>query len=87
MWAWVSTTASMPRGIDRQRRPVAQAQLLETLKQAAIDQNRGVCRLDQIFRPGDGADPAEKGHLYAHTALRIHRPPPEGGRYAGSSHS
>jgi hypothetical protein len=49
--------------IDRQRSPVAQAQLLEALEQAAIHQQPRAAELKQIFRAGDGTDAAEESEL------------------------
>ena len=65
-----------------QLRPVAQPQLFEALKQAAIDQDLFGARTDQIFRAGNGAGSAEKldlhGFLYTvppcHSPIRAIRP-------------
>jgi hypothetical protein len=41
------------RRIERRRRPVAQAQLLEALEEAAIDEDGGAARRDEVLRSGD----------------------------------
>ena len=41
------------RGVERQRRPVAQAQLLEPLKQPAIDEHAMIAEIQQMLRSGD----------------------------------
>ena len=46
--------------IDRQRRPVAQAQLLVALEQPAVDQYPRCALLNQVFRAGDGVGSAQK---------------------------
>lgn len=43
------------RGIDGQRRPVAQPQFLQTLKQTTVDQNPPAIHLEQMLRTGDSA--------------------------------
>ena len=40
--------------------PVALAQLLETLKQPAIDQDPTASQVEQVLRPGDGAGGTQK---------------------------
>ncbi len=45
---------------DRQWLPVAQAQLLVALKQAAVDQNAALAGLDQELRTGDGSGRTEE---------------------------
>ena len=52
--------------VDRKRRPVAQTQLLEALKQAAIDQDAMLVRFDQIFRARYGADTAKERQFECH---------------------
>jgi hypothetical protein len=49
-----------PRRIDGQRLPVPPTELLEPLKQAAIDQNPPAADLEQVLRPGDRARSPEK---------------------------
>jgi len=51
--------------MHRQRRPVAQAQVLQPLEQAAIDQQPRLARAQQIFRAGDRPGSAEEGELDA----------------------
>src|SRR5262245_56385262 len=46
--------------IDRKRLPVPLAQLLQSLEQAAVDEDALSTRLEQMFRSGDGARGAEK---------------------------
>ena len=46
--------------LDWQRLPVAQPQLLEPLKQAAIDQNPPAVDLKQMLGAGDGAGGSEE---------------------------
>ena len=43
------------RRLDRERRPVAQAQVLGSLEHARVDQHLLAVRLDQVTRPRDGA--------------------------------
>ncbi len=57
--------------VDRQRRPVAQAQLLETLEQTAIYQNPVMIRLQQIFRAGDGANRAKERNPHHRATSRM----------------
>ena len=47
-------------GVDRQRLPVALAQLLETLKQPAVDEDAMAVHLEQVLRAGHGAGGAEE---------------------------
>ena len=54
------TTASMSAGIDRQRLPVAQPQLLQPLKEPAIDQDSVIAEIEQVLRAGDRARRSEK---------------------------
>jgi hypothetical protein len=49
--------------IERRRRPVELAQLLEPLKQAAVDEHRGAAGFEQILRAGDGAGGAVEGEF------------------------
>jgi len=37
------------RRIDRERRPVAEAQLLQTLKQAAVDRDAMLAKVEEMF--------------------------------------
>ena len=53
-------------GRNRQGLPVALAQLFEALEQAAIDQDAAPVRLDEVFRAGHRADPAEESDLVRH---------------------
>ena len=53
MCACVSTTASTLRGIERQPLPVALAQLLESLKQPAVDEHVRAAGFQQVLRAGD----------------------------------
>jgi hypothetical protein len=50
----------------RQWLPVAQAQLLEALKQAAVDEQTLPIVLDQVFGAGDGLGCIKKADVYAH---------------------
>jgi hypothetical protein len=50
--------------LDWQRVPVAKPQLLETLEQTTVNQNRSVRGLNEVFRPGNGSDCTKK--RYAH---------------------
>ena len=54
--------------IDRQRRPILQAERLVTLEQAAIDQNAVFAIVEKIFGSGDGARTAEKCERQGHWA-------------------
>jgi hypothetical protein len=47
-----------PPGLDRERRPVPKPERLESLEQAAIDEQAMVTVLDQKFRAGHGAGTA-----------------------------
>ena len=47
-------------GIDRKRRPVPDAQLFQSLKQAAVDEHAVTAEIQQMLRPGDGPCGAEK---------------------------
>lgn len=38
-----------PRRVDRKGRPVAQPQLFEALKEAAVDENPMVAEIEQMF--------------------------------------
>ena len=55
----------MSVGADRQRLPVALAQLLQALKQSAVDEDAVAVDLEQMFRSGDGARRAEKRQRHA----------------------
>ncbi len=57
-------------------RPVAQAQLLVALEQAAIDQKPLAVDLEKIFGAGDGADGAEKGEFDGHLVSAAGLPSP-----------
>ena len=48
-------------GADRQRLPVALAQLLQSLKQPAVDEHAMAVGVEQMLRTGDGARGAETG--------------------------
>lgn len=49
------------RGIDLQTLPVEFAQVLEPLKQSAVDENPGVAVGEKVFGAGDGACTAKAG--------------------------
>jgi len=49
-----------PMGIDREAIPITQAQRLESLKQAAIDQQPMFGIFNEVFRAGDGSGPAQE---------------------------
>ncbi len=51
---------------DWERRPVLEAQRLEALKQAAVDEQPMVLLLHQIFRSGHRTGAAEKGEVETH---------------------
>ena len=55
MWAWLRSTASSVRGLDRRRRPVALAQRLQALEEAAVEQHAARSVLEQVLGAGDGA--------------------------------
>jgi hypothetical protein len=55
--------------VHRQRVPVAQAQLLEALEQAAIEQHLAAAGCQQVFGAGHGAGGAEE--LYVHGCSRL----------------
>ena len=57
--------------VYRQRLPVAQAQLLVALEQAAIDQDARLACVDQVFRSGDGADAAKELDLKCHVSASL----------------
>ena len=59
------------RGVDRQRRPVAQAQFLQPLEQAAIDENLRITRLDQVLGPGHRARGAHECQFHAGCSLPV----------------
>src|SRR5690606_24706584 len=65
------------RGIDRRRRPVLQAQLLVSLKQAAIDQHALLALAHQIARAGDRPCGAQKSQLQDRFSPNT---PPQAGR-------
>ena len=46
--------------VDRQRRPVAHAQLLEALEQPAVDQDAAAIEIEQVLRAGDRARGTEE---------------------------
>ena len=46
--------------IDRQRVPIAQSQLFEPLKEAAVDQSAAAAHVEKKLRTGDGSGCAEK---------------------------
>ena len=52
-----------------QRLPIAQAQLLVALKQAAVDQQALVLVFDQVFGAGHGVGSAEEGDGGAHAPM------------------
>ncbi len=54
---------------DGHRRPVALPELLEALKQAAIDQDPAAAGLQQVFRAGHGPDAAEEGEVQGHRRI------------------
>ena len=49
-----------PGRIDRQRGPVAQAQLFEPLEEPAVDEHAVIAQVEQVLGAGDGARGAEK---------------------------
>ena len=51
----------MSVGRDRQRLPVALAQFLEPLKQAAVDEDPDAGGVEQVLRAGDSARGAQEG--------------------------
>ena len=53
----------------RERLAIAQPQLLEALKQAAVDKHLAVVRFDEIFGSGHCADTAQKRKLHCHGRL------------------
>ena len=50
-----------PMGIGREAFPIAQAQRLEALKQAAIDQQSMVGTLNEVLGAGNGSSAAQEG--------------------------
>ena len=52
--------------IDRKRRPILEAQRLEALKQAAIDEQPMIALLDEVLRSGDRTGTAEEGEVQTH---------------------
>lgn len=48
------------RGVARQLRPVAAAQVRETLEEAAVEEDPGMVALDEELAAGDGPDAAEE---------------------------
>ena len=57
------------RGLDRQGGPVALAQGLEALEQAAVDQDAGVAGLDQGLAAGDRARSAQEGDPHLSSSI------------------
>ena len=57
------TAAEISDGIDRQRLPIAQPQLLESLEQAAIDQDLVAAGLEQVLGAGHRARRPHEGEL------------------------
>ena len=53
------------RRLDRKRRPVALAQRLVALEQAAVEQDARAAGVDQVARAGDRVGGAEEGDLHA----------------------
>src|SRR5207248_6782524 len=49
-----------PRGIDRQRRPVAQPELLQALKETAVDKDAAVAEIEEMLGAGDSAGGSKK---------------------------
>ena len=50
--------------VDRQRCAIAQAKLLETLKEAAVDKNPDAAGFQQILGPRHGSDGTKKCQFY-----------------------
>ena len=49
-----------PGRLDRQRRPVPVAQLLEALKEPAVDEDAPIAEIQQVFGAGDRAGGSKK---------------------------
>ena len=62
-------------GADRQRLPVPLAQILQPLKQPAIDEHDAVRDVEQVLRSGDRARRAEKRQWRMHSLLLLRGPP------------
>ncbi len=58
-----------PFRVYRELLPVAQAQLLEALKEAAIDEDPAIGDLHEVFRAGDCPDAAEKRDVVPGAAI------------------
>src|SRR5439155_22097512 len=58
------------RGRDRQRVPVAEAQLLLALEQAAVDHQALAVRLERVLRAGYGPGGAKKLQAWASASFR-----------------
>jgi hypothetical protein len=56
--------------IDRERLPVAQPQLFQPLKQAAIDENPAPVDLEKMFGARDGPGRPQKGQLHGGRMIR-----------------
>ena len=66
-----------PRRIDGKRPPVAIAQLLEPLEQAAVDQDAAIAEVEQMLGTGDGASGSEERQRWRHgSALYSEDSPP-----------
>ena len=52
--------------LNRKRRPILQAQRLEALKQAAVDEQPMIALLDKVLRSRDRAGTAEEGEIQTH---------------------
>ena len=63
MWACVRTMPARLSHFERQCRPVLQAEFLQALKHAAIDQDLAIVGLQQILRSGDGFGSAVESEL------------------------
>jgi hypothetical protein len=55
-----------PLRVDRQRRPVAQTELLEALEQSAVDQDAVIVRLKEKLRSRHCSDSTKKGQIQGH---------------------
>lgn len=67
-------------GGDRERRPIAQAQRFESLKQPAIDEDTVIRLLQEVFGACNGSRTAEEGKFEAHLSpewLSVAQPAPD----------
>jgi hypothetical protein len=64
------------RRVDRKRPPIPIPQLLETLKETAVDQNSAIIHVEQMLRAGDGTGGPKKRQRRRHEPALYSEGPP-----------